>query len=106
MVKTITKQEQNTEKAIRAAQADASESEQDWDYGCPAVAQKLIDNGTGWHLEGSCGRQLVDYLAQGVCFLPLEPHRDYWGNKIPSRIEVQPGTKGSLELAASYWGVE
>jgi hypothetical protein len=106
MVKTITKQEQDTEKAIRAAQADASESEQDWDYGCPAVAQKLIDNGTGWHLEGSCGRQLLDYLKQGVCFLPKQPHRDYWGNAIPSRDWVKPGTQGSLELAAEYWGIE
>jgi len=106
MARTITKQEQNTEKAIRAAQEAQSDGAQDWEYHCPAVAQKLIDNGTGWHLEGSCGRQLIQYLEEGVCFLPLQPHRDYWGNRIPSRIEIKPGTKGSLELAASYWGIE
>lgn len=105
MVKTITVKEQKLEKLVRKAQAGASKDAQDWEYGSPAVAQRLIDSGTGWHLEGSCGRQLADYLEQGVCFLPLQPHRDYWGNRIPSRIEIKPGTKGSLELAAEYWGL-
>jgi len=27
-------------------------------------------------------------------------HKDYWGNYIPSRDEVVPGTKGSVEYAA------
>jgi hypothetical protein len=30
--------------------------------------------------------------------LGLKGHRDYYGNYVPSRFEVQKGTKGSIEF--------
>lgn len=57
--------------------------------------QALINDGT-WGLEGYIGRQMNAALDDGRCVLGLYPARDYWGNRIPSRFEVQPGTKGSV----------
>ena len=61
--------------------------------------QELIDNGMAWRLEGSVGRAAMDAIENGACILGETGHRDYWGNYIPSRYEVEPGTKGSLEYA-------
>jgi hypothetical protein len=59
--------------------------------------QELIDSGQAWHFEGSVGRQAMAFIDSGRCVLGTEGHRDYWGNYVPSRFEVKPGTKGSLE---------
>ena len=59
--------------------------------------QELIDTGMAWKLEGSVGRTAMDLIEQGLCTLGEEGHRDYWGNYVPSKHEVQPGTKGSVE---------
>jgi hypothetical protein len=59
--------------------------------------QGLIDSGMAWKLEGSVGRTAMDLIEQGLCTLGEEGHRDYWGNYVPSKHEVQPGTKGSEE---------
>jgi hypothetical protein len=61
--------------------------------------QALIDSGMAWRLEGSVGRAAHDAIEAGVCILGEVGHRDYWGNYVPSRYEVQPGTKGSIEYA-------
>jgi len=61
--------------------------------------QGLIDSGMAWRLEGSVGRAAMDAIENGECILGEVGHRDYWGNYIPSRHEVEPGTKGSLEYA-------
>jgi hypothetical protein len=61
--------------------------------------QRLIDTGLAWKLEGSVGRDAMDALRAGKCVLGKEPFTDYWGNRIPSRYEVEPGTKGSEEYA-------
>lgn len=58
------------------------------------MLQSLIDRGT-WGLEGSMGRAMMQAIESGACMLGPEPARDYWGNRIPSRYEVQTGTKGS-----------
>lgn len=62
--------------------------------------QDLIDSGMAWKLEGSVGRTAMDLINSGRCVLGEVGHRDYWGNYIPSRTEVEPGTKGSVEYAA------
>ena len=62
--------------------------------------QALIDSGDAWRLEGSVGRAAMDAIEQGYCVLGETGHRDYWGNYVPSRYEVEPGTKGSVEYAA------
>lgn len=61
--------------------------------------QALINNGMAWRLEGSVGRAAMQAIEDGVCVLGEVGHRDYWGNYIPSRYEVEAGTKGSVEYA-------
>lgn len=61
--------------------------------------QTLINNGMAWTLEGHVGRAAMDAIENGDCILGEVGHRDYWGNYIPSRHEVQAGTKGSVEYA-------
>jgi len=59
--------------------------------------QDLIDSGQAWQMEGHVGRTAMGLIEAGVCTLGEIGHRDYWGNYIPSRHEVEPGTKGSIE---------
>jgi hypothetical protein len=61
--------------------------------------QDLINSGAAWWLEGSVGRAAMRAIESGECVLGEVGHRDYWGNYVPSRYEVQPGTKGSVEYA-------
>ena len=62
-----------------------------------AALQELIDSGMAWKMEGAVGREAMASIESGDCVLGEVGHRDYWGNYVPSRTEVQPGTKGSLE---------
>lgn len=59
--------------------------------------QAIIDNGLAWQLEGSVGRHAMDYIDAGICMLGRNSFTDHYGNHIPSRFEVEPGTKGSGE---------
>lgn len=62
-----------------------------------ALFQSLIDDGTAWRFQGCYGRMASDLLEAGYCMLGSAGHRDAYGNYIPSRYEVKPGTKGSAE---------
>ena len=62
------------------------------------MLQSMINAGQ-WGLQGSYGRAMMDCIEAGACVLGPEGHRDYWGNYVPSRTEVQPGTMGSVEYA-------
>jgi len=64
-----------------------------------AALQAMIDAGC-WSLQGSMGRAMMAAIEDGRCILGPNGARDYWGNYIPSRTEVEPGTKGSVEYAA------
>lgn len=67
--------------------------------------QDLIDSGAAWRLEGSIGRRAMAAIDAGVCCLGTVGHHDYWGNYVPSRFEVVPGTKGSVEYCEERgWG--
>ena len=61
--------------------------------------QELINSGMAWRLEGSIGRAAMAAINAGECVLGEEGHTDYYGNYVPSRYEVEPGTKGSVEYA-------
>jgi hypothetical protein len=74
------------------------------------MMQNMINSGMAWRMQGSYGRACMDMIESGRCLLGLEGHRDYWGNYVPSRSEVKPGTKGSrayvVERAGEAWAVE
>ena len=58
--------------------------------------QQLINSGQAWRMEGSVGRTAMSLIESGDCILGTVGHRDYYGNYVPSRFEVQSGTKGSI----------
>jgi hypothetical protein len=70
-----------------------------------AAYQDLIDSGQAWLMEGHVGRTAMTLIEDGFCMLGTEGHRDYWGNYIPSRAEVVPGTKGSALYVAQRGGL-
>ena len=64
------------------------------------VYQALVNSGDAWRLEGHVGRTAMSLIEAGLITLGETGHRDYWGNYVPSRHEVEPGTKGSPEFVA------
>ena len=66
--------------------------------------QRAINNGMAWKMQGSYGRAAMDALEAGHCMLGRERQRDYYGNLIPSRDDVAPGTKGSKALVIKNHG--
>lgn len=66
--------------------------------------QQLINSGTVWKLQGSYGRGASNALEAGFVMLGKHPSADYYGNRVPSRDEVQPGTKGSRQLVVDQHG--
>jgi hypothetical protein len=58
--------------------------------------QQLINSGQALRLQGSIGRAAMAAIEAGHCVLGEVGHTDYYGNYVPSRFEVKPGTKGSL----------
>lgn len=64
--------------------------------------QHLINTGMAWRLEGHVGRTAMDLIEAGKCMLGEEAHFDYYGNRVPARHEVQPGTKGSPEYVQAH----
>ena len=65
--------------------------------------QKFIDTGDAWLTEGHIGRTAMSAMEQGACLLPEESHSDYYGNIVPSRNTLMPGTKGTLLNAQNFW---
>ena len=65
--------------------------------------QKLIDCGEVWKMEGSMGRNAMQLLELGACMLPEEDYQDFYGNMIPSRNRLKPGTKGTFDNSVNYW---
>jgi hypothetical protein len=65
--------------------------------------QDMINSGQAWQMEGSIGRAAMDLLESGACMLPLTPHSDAYGNRVPSRDMLQGGSKGTLENSIRFW---
>lgn len=57
--------------------------------------QKIINDGSVWKMQGSYGRQAMRLLEAGLCELGEKRFTDFWGNVVPSRFDVKPGTKGA-----------
>lgn len=64
--------------------------------------QELINSGAAWRLEGSVGRTAMHLIEAGKCTLGEAGHRDYWGNYVPSKYEVESGTVGSQEFVDAH----
>ena len=64
-----------------------------------AGLQSLVDSGMAWSLEGSVGRACMRAIEDGAIVLGVTDHRDYWGNHVPSRVQIVEGTKGSVQYA-------
>lgn len=78
-----------------------------WTEDGPAIhIQQAIDSGAAWTLEGSVGRAAMAAIEDGRAVLGLRAHRDYWGNRVPARWEVQQGTLGSQRFAHDQQGHE
>jgi hypothetical protein len=67
-----------------------------------AAYQELINTGQAWQMEGSVGRQAMALIENGLCALGERDFRDYYGNHIPSRDQVQEGTKGSVQFVHDH----
>jgi len=63
-------------------------------------------NGGMWGLQGSYGRTMMDAIRSGYCMLGTKSARDYYGNGIPSRNDVKPGTKGSKDFVIDAMGID
>lgn len=68
--------------------------------------QRAIDSLSAWQFQGSMGRAMMGAIEAGDCMLATSCCRDYWGNRIPSRTEVQEGTKGSRQWVVQHRGEE
>ena len=68
--------------------------------------QAAINSLSAWKMQGSYGRAMMNAIESGKTMLGLEPTTDYWGNRIPSRTEVQDGTKGSRSYVVKHSGEE
>lgn len=74
----------------------------EWDgSGLPPI-QELINTGMAWQLEGHVGRQCMEAIECGAAMLGIHGYRDYYGNYVPSRFEVEQGTKGSPDFHAAW----
>ena len=71
-------------------------------YGISDI-QDMINNGNAWHMEGSYGRAAMELLESGACMLPEVKRRDAYGNTVPSRNDLKPGTKGTLLNSQNFW---
>lgn len=70
------------------------------------LAMQRTINAGQWSLQGSFGRSMMAAIEDGSAMLGKTRARDYWGNTIPSRDDVKPGTKGSYEYVAERYGVD
>jgi len=66
--------------------------------------QRAINSGSAWNFQGSYGSTMMDAIKSGSCMLGTTSARDYYGNHIPSRTEVQEGTKGSYQFVSQANG--
>ncbi len=68
--------------------------------------QRAINEGSAWRFQGSYGRAMMSSIESGRCMLGLASFEDAYGNLIPSRSDIQPGSKGSREFVVAAFGEE
>lgn len=82
---------------------DGYEAESEQEY--YAAIQKQINAGC-WSLQGSHGRTMMGAIRDGRCLLGRNRAKDYYGNVIPARDDVEEGTKGSMQFVVEAMGQE
>lgn len=70
------------------------------------MIQRLVNTGMAWRLEGAIGRACMAALKAGYIMCGTEAKRDYYGNVVPSRYDLQAGTFGTLDYVAEAMGME
>ena len=65
--------------------------------------QRAINSGM-WSMQGSYGRAMMQAINDGKCLLGLKQAKDYWGNVIPSRLQVKDYSKGSWDYVKEHSG--
>jgi hypothetical protein len=68
--------------------------------------QRAINSLDAWKMQGSYGRTMMTAIEDGRCMLATSDTRDYYGNHIPSRDQVETGTKGSRQFVVDNYGEE
>jgi hypothetical protein len=71
-----------------------------------AALQRQVNNGTIWSMQGSMGRAAMDAIQSGRILVGLQPHKDYWGNTVPGRDQLEAGTKGTRGFVEAAMGSE
>lgn len=82
--------------------ADADTDEQEYSR----AMQRTINDGSIWRMEGSAGRQAMAAIENGACLCAHVGCRDYWGNYVPARSDLKPGTKGTYDYVVERSGKE
>lgn len=90
-----------TLRDIEAIECQADDEQQHYE-----ALQRAINSLVAWRMQGHYGRTMMQALKDGHCMLGTRHTRDYWGNRIPSRDEVKPGTMGSFEYVAQIRGLD
>lgn len=85
---------------------DLIEDGAETEYEYYEAVQRAINEGTAWKFQGSYGRTMMDAIKSGYCMLGHTQSTDYYGNVIPSRDDVQAGTKGSYDYVVHMQGQE
>jgi len=65
--------------------------------------QNMINDGSIWKMESSISKNAMNYIEKGICMLSLESASDLYGNKVPSRNELEKGTKGTYQFSLNFW---
>lgn len=68
------------------------------------LLQKAINSLSAWSMQGSYGRSMMQAIESGECMLALQDTKDAYSNHIPSRDQVQAGTKGSRQFVVDKKG--
>ena len=84
---------------IKTLEVDEDSSAED-----EALALQRAINSGMWGLQGSYGRAMMGAIEDGRCMLGKSSARDYYGSYIPSRDEVEAGTKGSRQFVVDRMG--
>lgn len=82
------------------------EQDEDASHTETSLALQRAINSNMWSLQGSYGRSMMQAIEAGECLLGRNDCRDYYGNHIPSRDQVQAGTKGSYDFVVERMGKE